>query len=667
MQRYESGSGSAIDSRALLPEASLHGCISETPESTISASGQDDAVPPLGSDPALVASTTSRDASVLQTHIHAHGNSIAIGDLRAAYRVPDPSSQGQSKGGATNPDTITFPLEPTPASVSGNLEWDERNASRQSKLNDGMGNLAVGGNDGYLGVASGASFLHLTELSQSPEDGDAGITGPSNHGSRESPVPLFQQAPQPSRLDAFLDDYFSLYHHSYPIIHEATFRAEYMEVIPRPPGTLWHVLLYVVAALGACTSGKYQPGTDMALFEEAKSRLTFDILETGSMMLVQVLALIANFVQKANKPNSGYNYLGLAKRVAVGIGLHREYSDWAVKPWQVEMRRRVWWCLVIFDVGASITFSRPIELPTGVDIGLPRNYSDTDLTRATHSQPPESAETTIYTNIRCQALFDLAIKDIYSALISGDYPSPDALLDLDDSRIRRWLADLPTYFQEHVPQPPKFALCHAILHSRWRNFLIIMYRPFVIRSAILQNKARTAATERESVGDEQQNDSGSPIDLAIRRCLQAASETIARISSFWFDGTGSQKTPMACWYGIFFLFQAVIIPVVSLRNEPQSENADDWRQQVRQAARTLEDMVHVNTTAARCLQVVSRLCGPFLLEDDMMATEESPQTQLNNLNSLLWPLDSTQFEYGSVPGDRGITDFFNQLPGFQWD
>lgn len=150
-----------------------------------------------------------------------------------------------------------------------------------------------------------------------------------------------------------------------------------MEVIPRPPGTLWHVLLYVVAALGACTSGKYQPGTDMALFEEAKSRLTFDILETGSMMLVQVLALIANFVQKANKPNSGYNYLGLAKRVAVGIGLHREYSDWAVKPWQVEMRRRVWWCLVIFDVGASITFSRPIELPTGVDIGLPRNYSDT--------------------------------------------------------------------------------------------------------------------------------------------------------------------------------------------------------------------------------------------------------------------------------------------------
>lgn len=106
---------------------------------------------------------------------------------------------------------------------------------------------------------------------------------------------------------------------------------------------------------------------------------------------------------------------------------------------------------------------------------------------------------------------------------------------------------------------------------------------------------------------------------------------------------------MACWYGIFFLFQAVIIPVVSLRNEPQSENADDWRQQVRQAARTLEDMVHVNTTAARCLQVVSRLCGPFLLEDDMMATEESPQTQLNNLNSLLWPLDSTQFEYGSVP------------------
>ncbi|KKY13227.1 putative zn 2cys6 transcription factor [Diplodia seriata] len=400
------------------------------------------------------------------------------------------------------------------------------------------------------------------------------------------------------------------------------------------------------------------------------------------MMLVQVLVLVANYVQKANKPNSGYNYLGLAKRVAVGIGLHREYSDWTVSPWQMEMRRRVWWGLVIFDTGASITFSRPIDSPTGVDVGLPRNFRDTDLTRASTHFPAEAAETTIYTSFRCQALFNLAIQDIFAALISGSYPSPEALLQLDDSRIGSWLANLPPYFNQDAVQAPKFALCHAVLHLRCRNFKIIMYRPFVIRTAVLQNRARAATAvarsqqqQQESDVDEQpssqRTDPSSPINLAIQRCLQAAAETITVMSAFWFgEGATTNRSPMACWYGIYFVFQAVIIPIVSLRNEPQASSgrADEWRRQVRQAVRTLEDMARVNATATRCLRVIARLCGPFLLGDDgVIATEESPQTQLNELNSLLWPLDSEQFGYEAVPGDGGITDFFNQLPGFQWE
>ncbi|KAL1618804.1 hypothetical protein SLS56_010363 [Neofusicoccum ribis] len=548
---------------------------------------------------------------------------------------------GQS---APKPKAITFPLEPTPRSISGNLEWDERNAARHSKHADGMGNLTEGGNDGYLGVASGASFLRLTELGQLPSDIQADDAALFSTGGRNSPAPMPQQIPPPSRLDTFIDDYFSLYHPSYSIIHEATFRAEYMEVIPRPPGTLWHVLLYAISALGACTSGSYPPGTDVALFEAAKSRLSFDILETGSMMLVQVLALMANYVQKANKPNSGYNYLGLAKRVAVGIGLHKEYSDWAVTPWQIEMRRRVWWCLVIFDVGASITFSRPIELPTGIDIGLPQNFRDTDLTRATSRFPAEANETTVYTNLRCQALFDLAIKDIYSALISSPYPSADTLLSLDDSHISRWAADLPPHFRAAAPQPAKFATAHAILHLRHRNFQIIMYRPFVIRSAIQRSGSGSGA------GDEPA-DSSSPIAHAIRRCLAAAETTIATVSALWLDdddggggGGGGARTPMACWYGIYFLFQAVSIPLVSLRDEPGAAGAAAWRAQVRRAARALAEMAGVNATAGRCLRVVGRMAGPVLREEEGDEVEE--EMRWGELGALLGPMEAALGEFG---------------------
>lgn len=180
------------------------------------------------------------------------------------------------------------------------------------------------------------------------------------------------------QLEPFVEAYFSLYHRSYPIVHEATFRAEFMEVIPRPSGNAWQVLLFVIAAVGAFTASTQPSDVDLGLFEAAKARLSIDMLETGNLRLVQALTLMSNYMQKRNKPNSGYNYTGLARRIAMGIGLHKEFPTWEASLFEVEMRRRIWHCLYIFDVGAIITFSRPLDFPTdGIDVELPMNTHDT--------------------------------------------------------------------------------------------------------------------------------------------------------------------------------------------------------------------------------------------------------------------------------------------------
>lgn len=182
-----------------------------------------------------------------------------------------------------------------------------------------------------------------------------------------------------SQLEPFVDAYFRLYHCSYPIVHEATFRAQFMEVIPRPPGNTWQVLLFVISALGVFTSSTATSTSDvdLALFDAAKERLSIDVLETGNLVLVQALTLMSNYLQKRNKPNSGYNYMGLARRVAMGIGLHKEFPTWDASLLTLEMRRRVWYCLYIFDIGAMITFSRPLDFPMeGVDVKLPMNAHD---------------------------------------------------------------------------------------------------------------------------------------------------------------------------------------------------------------------------------------------------------------------------------------------------
>ena len=108
-----------------------------------------------------------------------------------------------------------------------------------------------------------------------------------------------------SQLEPFVDVYFQVYHCSYPIVHEATFRAQFMEVIPRPSTNAWQVLLFTIAALGAFTAATQATDVDVGLFEAAKARLSIDVLESGNILLVQALTLISNYLQKRNKPNSG--------------------------------------------------------------------------------------------------------------------------------------------------------------------------------------------------------------------------------------------------------------------------------------------------------------------------------------------------------------------------
>lgn len=322
-----------------------------------------------------------------------------------------------------------------------------------------------------------------------------------------------------------------------------------MEIIPRPKGNSWQVLLHIVATMGAFAASETAPEIDLALFEAAKARMSVDMFETGNITLVQALTLTSNYVQKRNKPNSGYNYLGLAKRMALGIGLHKEFKDWHSKPLMLETRRRVWYCLYIFDVGAIITFSRPLDLPKdGIEVQLPLNVSDSDITASTKTLPGETQGTTLYTHVRCQAKFHLATSNIYERLIST-FPSAEEMLQLDDNHLGAWLQDLPSYFSEGAPQAARYRLCHAILQWRWRNLRILMYRPYVVRRMVSR------------AHDTQSSAPATPWDdPAIQRCLDTAAETIHLITTYWQH---EKQNVLACWYALYFLFQAILVSVHS--------------------------------------------------------------------------------------------------------
>lgn len=564
-----------------------------------------------------------------------------------------------------------------PPSNADDFSWDEQStasdseqrhslglvADEESNVTDGMASLSVEDRGtGYLGVASGAAMLrlllpdaqhrkHLRARSNTVSRSDPAMP----QGEGWVPTPLYaERRIGEIDLDGAIDSYFSCFHLAYPIVHEPTFRAQYAQVIPRPNGRTWNALAYMVGALGLFTTAKGPSSQDVDLFEAAKSNLSIGVLESGNITLVQVLGLMSNYIQKRNKPNSGYSYLGLALHVAMGLGLHKEFSGWQIAPLAMEIRRRVWWTLFDFFSGATVTFGRPLSWPShGIEVALPLNVDDRDLTHASTTLPPAKPWLTTHSGVGIQARFHLATNEIYTKVIALDFPSAQELLKLDDEKLEPWKRQ---WYGEGIMVPERLVLSRSLTEWRCSNFRIIMYRPFLIKHAFRTRNGLQSGTP------------DSATQTAIDRCLKEAAWSIASIHDYWMT---KERHVMSAWYCLYFLFQASLIPVIMLRNDPMSERSVEWRQQVLAVLRVTDSMRSVNPASKDCHSVILRLCGDYLVssQDGATATpadllrpvEESPQTQLSEVYQMMWP-NANSADFDTLIPDDSWMEFITDLP-----
>ncbi len=82
-------------------------------------------------------------------------------------------------------------------------------------------------------------------------------------------------------------------------------------------------------------------------------------------------------MQKRGRPNTAYNMIGVAYRMALALGMHREMTPQGRDTVLAETRRRVFWTLFCFDSGLSITTGRPTTIiDSFMDVRMPRNVDD---------------------------------------------------------------------------------------------------------------------------------------------------------------------------------------------------------------------------------------------------------------------------------------------------
>ncbi|OCT48124.1 Zn(II)2Cys6 transcription factor [Cladophialophora carrionii] len=578
------------------------------------------------------------------------------------------------------------PLENPPA-ADDDFEWDERESSWNvadpggghatsgggvdaeiPKITDGMATLTANdSNAGFLGSVSGSALLRLIWMGAGAE----GTTSDASSERRRTLDQLFNQRSseypsastwlraQPmltrAMVDTLVDAYFALYHPTFPILHEPSFREQYARLSGRISRSTWHTLANLVAALGSFVSSTCSDETHATLFNAVKANLSIESLETGSITLVQAFAMAANYLQKRNRPNSGYNYGGIALRLAISLGLHKEFRGWQTAPFKKEIRRRVWWSLCVLDVGATVTYGRPLNWPqVGVDIPFPSNIHEKDLPVNATSLPAEVNEATIYTYVRTQSSYHLHTIRIYNRLISNPIPSATELIALDDEFIDGWLKSLPPYFRDdNLPLPHEYLLGHAISRWRFRIMRIIMYRPFLIRWA--QDRLDATVTSPMSPSQAQSAES-----IATKRCLKAAEECISAIFDFWSSAT---HTRLAAWYVLYFLLQAALIPIHCLRRNPTHSDAPRWRDSILTALSIINAMNNLNPSAPKCRDIIYRLCGESL----SLKSRTQSQSQVKQETSS-WNAFPTDTSYGNPfsfqnpdPTDAGGNSWMTEI------
>lgn len=173
-----------------------------------------------------------------------------------------------------------------------------------------------------------------------------------------------------------IDAYFLFYNVSYPILHERSFRQKAAARGLTRGESSWNVIYYLVLAIGHWISTSDRDHAGSRFYAAARKSLSIHMLESGTIETVQALLLMGNYLQKMDKPNTGYQFIGIAYKMALGLGMHRESPDLEDNVGH-ERRRQLFWVVYCFDSGFNITTGRPPYAQEGIiDTLLPRNIND---------------------------------------------------------------------------------------------------------------------------------------------------------------------------------------------------------------------------------------------------------------------------------------------------
>ncbi|RDW69652.1 hypothetical protein BP6252_08672 [Coleophoma cylindrospora] len=541
-----------------------------------------------------------------------------------------PTSQDQFQSPLTlgpDDDRSLASLEQIP---NKDTEWDEERRNREpipAEADDVNAlSLSVDRQSSYLGATSiKAAFLVMLKVA--PLLRSYLIPPSTNNKSNLSdctkalPESMEVKAsdskiPWSSEGQTLIDSYFNRVQILIPMLDEASFRADYLK--GQRCDAPWLALLNMVFAMGSIAANKSDDYSHLNYYNQAKEQLPLDCFGSSHLETLQALALMGGFyLHYLNRPNMANALLGAALRMACAMGLHKENLDTQhSSQLVVELRRRTWWSLFCLDTWASTTIGRPSmgRWGSAITIQSPKGQDSSVLSQQTGIVP-------LIENIKfCKIATQ--IQDLLAQIPLLRHEDRTNL----DNQLVDWYDSLPWILRSTEPCPESIYTARCVMKWRYQNLRIVLHRPVLLD---LANRGTNLPPSVEELA-------------AISQCQRIAKQTIEDI--------GREFTPnqMLGWMGVWFMYQASMVPLVTIFWEHRNKAIVlEYQSQIETVLCAIDVMSEWSLAARRSREVISKMYEASKqpnMKDSAGEVDRQDTTQLDMLGVL-------SFDQRSIWGD----------------
>ncbi|PYI28886.1 hypothetical protein BP00DRAFT_350041 [Aspergillus indologenus CBS 114.80] len=569
----------------------------------------------------------------------------------------------------------------------------------------------------YYGSPSTASLMRFARMTLPPRS--SGTIGADSGGTptyefQESPNTCYRPddytLPPRSVADQLLECYWDRVACIYPFFDRSNFELAYQNLWKSekepmnqlsklniglggqfdsgPRSIVFHAALNAMFAL-ACHFAEIpiqeRESTAHFFFLRSKRFIGLDILEHNTIGVVQTLLLTALYLQSTPYPSRCWNAIGLACRIAQGLGLHKNDSRFPSTSLEGDVRRRTWHGCVMLDILVSMTHGRPSMTSHLAFLSLPRPL---DASFSPEREVTRSEMSFYVASIQLHQILGKILSDVYNTWNSQseeDSTPSDLSKDLNidnvielEKQLHIYKASLPSYLNWTVLGSTCGATDPSSILERQRNVLHVRYchiRLLLYRRIFTQCYSEVAP--HSSHGDEsgpghvsaRKNTDNALYSCIADKCAETCVLTAVDLIQAVYDTCWTTLTG-AWWYNGFYTTTAALVLVMSysmpslLQSVGHSLIQESWAK----CERILGDMANYSHSARTSLHFLQTT---FNQVASRRQPSPEPSVTAAGETSIIFaePCTTTMYRDVDLPGTEQIagSSLTSNLPSYSAD